>query len=153
MRTAEATYVDKVCAYITRNRDDGHARELLVFEGPEHDGLQVPKGTIEADETPREALHREVDEEAGLSTLESISHLVSDVWTRRRSPLKRYRRHFFQATVDHHRDEWTHVVTGEGAEVGLEFEFSWVDVPPASEFALALDDYVHLVAASPASRE
>ncbi len=152
MRTAEATYVDKVCAYITRNRDDSHTRELLVFEGPEHDGLQVPKGTIEDDETPREALHREVQEETGLATLQSPSHLVSDVWTRRRSPPKRYRRHFFQATVDHHRDEWTHVVTGDGEEVGLEFECMWVEVPPAAEFALALDDYIHLVAESSPSR-
>lgn len=150
MQTDEATYVDKVCAYITRTRSD--TRELLVFEGPEYDGLQVPKGTIEDDETPREALHREVHEETGLSTLDSIAHLISDIWTRRRSPPKRYRRHFFQARVDYDRDEWTHVVTGEGEEVGLEFEFSWVEVPPADEFALALDDYVHLVAERQTSR-
>ncbi len=152
MNSATATYVDKVCAYITRHRDDARTRELLVFEGPEYDGLQVPKGTIEDDETPREALHREVAEESGLSRFQSVSHLISDVWTRRRSPPKRYRRHFFQVTVDHDRDEWTHVVTGEGEEVGLEFEYSWTDVPPADEFALALDDYVHLVAGPQATQ-
>ncbi len=144
----DITYVPKVCAYITRTGSDGDQRELLVFEGPEHDGLQVPKGTIEDEETPREALRREVQEESGISTFDSVQHLTSDVWTRRHSPPKRYKRHFFHATVDVDRDEWTHTVSGEGEETGLEFEYYWVECPPDSEFALALDEYVDLVAQS-----
>ena len=27
----------------------------------------------------------------------------------------------------------------------MEFEFSWVDLPASEEFALELDDYVHLL--------
>ncbi|MFC4551578.1 MULTISPECIES: NUDIX hydrolase [Halorussus] len=140
MAGRSATYVQKACAYITR--DGG---ELLVFEGPEHDGLQVPKGTIEPGEDPRAAVFREITEESGLSAVGDTRHLTTDVWTRRRSPPKRYVRHFFHATVHEPRDEWTHVVTGEGEETGLEFEFSWVDLPASREFALALDDYVHLL--------
>ena len=131
--------VPKVCAYLTRN---GH--ELLVFEGPGHDGLQIPKGTIEPNESPRDALEREVWEESGLTTLQNVEHLTSDVWTRRRTPPKRYHRHFFHAEVDVDRDTWTHVVTGDGAEQGAEFTYFWLELPTTREFALALDDYVHL---------
>ncbi|WP_394348256.1 NUDIX domain-containing protein [Natrinema pallidum] len=95
--------VPKVCAYLTRN-----GCELLVFEGPGHDGLQVPKGTIEPGESPRDALEREVWEESGLTTLQNVEHLTSDVWTRRRTPPKRYHRQFFHAEVDTDRDTWTH---------------------------------------------
>ncbi|MFC4542076.1 NUDIX domain-containing protein [Halosolutus amylolyticus] len=137
---SDVTYVDKVCAYITRGRD-----ELLVFDGPGHDDLQVPKGTIETDEVPRAALEREVEEESGLSTLRSIRHVTSDVWTRRHRPPKRYNRHFFHATVDDDRDGWTHLVTGDGEERGSTFEYSWIDLRSSREFALALDDYLHLV--------
>lgn len=137
----EVTYVPKACAYITR--DGTSDRELLVFEGPGHDGVQIPKGTVEPGETPREAVFREVIEESGLGALGDARHLATDVWTRR--PARRYVRHFFHATVHDPRDRWTHTVTGEGAEAGAEFEFSWVDLPAAREFALSLDDYVHLL--------
>ncbi|WP_306058365.1 NUDIX hydrolase [Natronococcus wangiae] len=137
---SEVTSVPKVCAYITRN-----GCELLVFEGPDRGGLQIPKGTIESDESVREALRREVEEESGLTALRSIQHLASDVWMRRRSPPKLYERHFFHASVDVDRDEWTHVVTGEGEERGVEFEYFWHELPSTRDFALALDDYVHLV--------
>ncbi len=140
MDSNRVTYVQKACAYITR--DD---RELLVFEGPEHDGLQIPKGTVEDDEKPRTAVFREIAEESGLGAVGPTRHLTTDVWTRRRSPPKRYVRHFFHASVHEPRDRWTHVVTGDGEENGLEFEFSWVDLPATRDFALSLDDYVHLL--------
>ena len=148
MSSSNVTHVQKACAYITRN---GH--ELLVFDGPGHDGLQIPKGTIEDGENPREALFREIVEESGLGIVGPTRHLTSDVWTRRESPPKRYIRHFFHSTVHEPRDEWTHVVTGEGEERGAEFEFSWVDLSTDREFALALDDYVHLLERPSATRE
>lgn len=135
-----ATYVPKVCAYITRGE-----RELLVFDGPNHDGLQIPKGTIEPGESRTKALRREVREESGLVALQAVRHVASDIWPRRYSPPKFYKRHFFHASIDDARDEWTHVVTGDGEEQGTEFEYFWHELPASSEFALALDDYVHLV--------
>lgn len=137
---ADPTYVQKACAYITRG-----SSELLVFEGPEHDGLQIPKGTLEPGETPREALFREVIEESGLGTLNATRHLSTDVWTRRHSPPKCYVRHFFHATVYEPRDRWTHTVTDGGDEHGAEFELYWIHPSTAREFALDLDDYVQLL--------
>lgn len=142
MTRRSVTHVQKACAYLTR---DG--RELLVFDGPEHAGLQIPKGTVEPDESPREAFHREVREESGLEALEAPHHLVTDVWTRRRHPPKRYVRHFFHATVDEPRDRWVHTVTGAGPECGSRFEFSWLSLESVAdrEFALDLDDHAHLL--------
>ncbi|MFC7212731.1 NUDIX domain-containing protein [Saliphagus sp. GCM10025334] len=144
MGTRSPTYVHKSCAYITRDE-----AELLAFESPEHDGLQIPKGTIEPGESPRAAVFREIVEESGLSAVGSTSHVASDVWNRYESPPKYYVRHFFHATVHDAPDEFTHVVTGEGEEVGLEFEYSWIDLRETHTFALDLDDYVHLLEGAP----
>ena len=144
----DVTYVQKACAYITRG-----SGELLVFEGPGHDGLQIPKGTLEAGESPAEALFREVVEESGLGTLNGATKLTTDVWTRRESPPKRYVRHFFHATVHEPRDRWTHTVTDGGGEHGAEFDFRWVQPSTNREFALDLDDYVHLLPTGSTSGE
>lgn len=137
MVAQDTTYVQKACAYVTRG-----GSEMLVFEGPSHDGLQIPKGTVESWETPREALYREVVEESGLATFGDVERLVTDVWTRRESPPKRYVRHFYHVRVHEPRDAWTHTVTGTGPERGAEFAFSWVDLGTDARFALDLDDYL-----------
>jgi len=134
-----ATVVPKACAYITR----AGGAELLVFEGPDHDGLQIPKGTIETEERPREAARREIAEESGIESPGRLRKLTTDLWQRRASPPRYYLRHFFRAFVAEPRDSWIHTVTGEGDERGVEYEFRWVELPPADEFALALDDYLH----------
>ncbi|ELY53117.1 NUDIX hydrolase [Natronolimnohabitans innermongolicus] len=138
----EVTYVQKACAYITRATG-----ELLVFEGPGHEGLQIPKGTLEDGEKPIEALYREVREESGLVALHGATHLTTDVWTRREQPPKRYVRHFFHSHVHEPRDQWTHTVTDGGEEHGAEFHLRWIDPATADGFALDLDDYVHLIPA------
>lgn len=140
MSNSSVTHVKKACAYITRNES-----ELLVFEGPGHDGLQIPKGTVEPGESPREAVCREVIEESGLATFSQPRHLVTDVWTRRESPPKRYVRSFYHAPVHETRDSWTHTVTGTGEERGAEFDFFWIELPTAGSFALDLDDYLHAI--------
>ncbi|WP_323676225.1 NUDIX domain-containing protein [Halorubellus sp. PRR65] len=147
---AATTSSRKVCAYVTRNDE-----ELLVFEGPGHEGLQVPKGTVEGTEPLRRALSREVHEESGLRPCGTPTPLASDVWMRRNHPPRYYVRHFFHVTVDDPRDAWTHTVTGTGEEVGTEFAYSWIDLDDPTElaadfdapteFALDLDDYVPLL--------
>lgn len=140
----EVTYVPKVCAYLTRR--DG--AQLLVFRGPGHDGLQVPKGTVETNEPLDAALRREVAEESGLS-IDDARRVASDVWTRRVGPLTKYVRHFYHADIDESRDQWNHVVTGHGEESGETFEYFWVDLPTTEPFALSLDDYLPTVPFDP----
>ena len=139
-RARGSTYVRKACAYVTRA-----SGELLVFEGPGHEGYQIPKGTVEGDETAREAVYREIAEESGLGRIGPVRHLASDVWCRRASPPRWYVRSFFHARVHDVRDRWTHVVTDGGDEHGHEFEFSWVRPGTDLGFALDLDEYVFML--------
>lgn len=138
MDRPEATYVRKACAYITR-RDRS---QLLVFRGPDHDRIQIPKGTVEFEESPTSAVQREIAEESGIDEFRSIRPLVADVWTRRTTPLEKYIRHFFHVRVDESRDSWSHIVDGDSRERGHTFRFSWIDLPTDRSFALALDDYL-----------
>ena len=55
--------IEKVTAFITRQSKDGH--DLLLLAHP-NAGVQIPAGTVEDDETPKEAVIREVAEETGL---------------------------------------------------------------------------------------
>ena len=66
----------KAFAYVTHWRpEDGH--RLLVFSHPNSPeaGIQVPAGTMEADESPDEAVLREAHEETGLTGLELVGFL------------------------------------------------------------------------------
>lgn len=90
--------VRKVVGYIVR--DD----RLVVFT---HDdiplvvtGVQVPAGTIEADETPNDAVVREVLEETGLDT-RIVSNLGMEQYDARPTKPEIHERYFFQlAPVD-----------------------------------------------------
>ncbi|SFK70159.1 8-oxo-dGTP pyrophosphatase MutT, NUDIX family [Halogranum rubrum] len=132
----QPTRVQKACAYITRNE----GTELLVFQGPDHDGLQIPKGTIEPGESPQAAVRREVAEESGLVVTDPPREVATDRWIRQ--PGRTYVRHFYHFDVAEPRDEWTHVVTGDGEETGQRFQYFWVALPTNRPFALALDDYL-----------
>lgn len=57
-------YIEKVTAFVIRAAPDGP--ELLLFEHP-YAGVQIPAGTVEAHETPEQAVLREVAEETGLT--------------------------------------------------------------------------------------
>lgn len=74
MRNEPEVY--KVTAIVTRETADG--RELLVFRHPTA-GIQLPAGTNEEGETPKQALMREVFEETGLdhTMVELEKHLVT----------------------------------------------------------------------------
>ena len=64
-------YRNRVHAYIT------HENRLLVFEHVNSDaGIQVPAGTVEADEAPELAVMREASEETGLTDLTLQSKLI-----------------------------------------------------------------------------
>ena len=54
--------IEKVTAFVTRTTEAG--LELLLMEHP-HAGIQIPAGTVE-EETPEEAVLREVPEETGI---------------------------------------------------------------------------------------
>ena len=66
--------IEKVTAFVTRTTGEG--LELLLLEHP-FAGIQIPAGTVE-DETPEEAVLREVAEETGIDSATIISYLGRD---------------------------------------------------------------------------
>jgi len=70
-----AGVIEKVTAFIIHEANDG--QRLLLIEHP-NAGIQLPAGTVEANETPEEAALREAAEETGLTTV-SIQRYLG--WT------------------------------------------------------------------------
>lgn len=66
--------LDKVTAFITRDLPAG--RELLVFQHPTA-GIQLPAGTVNANESAEDALFREIREETGLTAVRLVKHLTT----------------------------------------------------------------------------
>ena len=66
--------IEKVTAFVTRPTDAG--LELLLLEHP-FAGIQIPAGTVE-DETPEEAVLREVAEETGIDSATIRRYLGGD---------------------------------------------------------------------------
>ena len=64
--------VQKVTAFIVR--ESGGVKELLVFKHPTA-GIQIPAGTVEADEDLETAVKREAYEETGLRSVEIEEYL------------------------------------------------------------------------------
>lgn len=104
--------------------------ELLVFEHVDVEaGMQVPKGTVEHDETLEHAAKRELFEETGLranNTLRFIGTLerFGEQWN------------FFAMTTDTQTlNEWQHNVGGVGEDNGMRFRFFWLPLTPTPELA------------------
>ena len=66
--------LSKVSAFITRG--DKLKQEILVFKHPTA-GVQIPAGTVEANETIEDAVLREIKEEAGLTDVVLHSKLAT----------------------------------------------------------------------------
>jgi ADP-ribose pyrophosphatase YjhB (NUDIX family) len=117
----------RVVAYVTRGR------ELLVFE---HGGvLQVPGGRIDYDETLEEGLHREVEEETGVTGLRSVELLADADEVDRLYDIFAHRSWAFHALAeDRGPDAWEHAVTGTGMDAGMVFPCRWIpldgELPP-----------------------
>ena len=125
--------VNKVLAYITRQK--AGRNQLLVFDhrhSPKA-GSQVPAGTVEAGEPLEDALWREVEEESGLvrAQLRLIAKLAE--YENNGGAI---RRHVFHLAVDAPvPDVWTKVVTGAGSDKGLVFDYHWIDLAKGLELA------------------
>lgn len=128
-----ARMIRKVIAYITRHRAD--IAQLLIFEHVDFPqaGVQVPKGTVETDETLDHAARREVREESGLTQLDGLKFIgaimqttfgESEEWN------------FFAQSLDGDApDTWVHHVTGKGEDEGMRFRYYWIPLSGQTELA------------------
>lgn len=122
-----ANNTDKAHAYVT------HEQRLLVFEHPEHPeaGIQVPGGTIESGESPREAVVRETSEETGLEELEIVEKLGVYQFDMEKWRDEIQRRHvFWLRCTEQPPETWRGWERSQNPPIP--FEFYWVgldDVP------------------------
>ena len=109
----------RVFGYVTRGHD------LLVFE---HAGvLQVPAGRIDHDETLEEGLVREVEEETGVTGLQTVRELADADELDRIYGSHEHRSWALHAVVESDGPEaWHHQVTGTGMDAGMVFPCRWV---------------------------
>lgn len=125
----------RVVAYLTRDR---HGRtELLTIEhGDIPDaGIQVPAGRLDPGEDLEEGLHREVEEETGLTGLRIVGQLADGAEFERLYGAGAHESFAFHVTADDVRpDEWEHAVTGSGADAGFSYLCRWV--PLQADFPL-----------------
>lgn len=121
----------KVLAYITRYHQGD--LQLLVFKNLSDAavGIQVPGGTVEADEREEEALYREIEEESGLVHLRFLRKL--DTYVHYQGSLRHSEeRHVFHVeSLEQPTNRWTHVVDSFGDDDGQVYEYFWVPIPLA----------------------
>jgi putative (di)nucleoside polyphosphate hydrolase len=118
----------KSFSYVIRASQAGP--ELLVFDSREEAGLEVPKGSVEPGETPVQAAMREVFEESGLGNLTLIRELGRTMW-------QDEEQHFFLFKASEPLpDRFEHVVTGQGGDQGMRYQYRWIAVTPALNQAL-----------------
>ena len=120
--------------YVVRERD------LLVFVGTS--GFGVPGGATEPGETLEEAAVREVEEETGLH----VAILRKLGVGREPGSFERdfvHESHYFEAAAPANvRDEWEHVVGGEGRERGSRVLCRFVPLVPGLRLHGGRDRYL-----------
>ena len=118
--------VKKVVAYITLGQ------RLLVFTHRDYPeaGVQVPAGTVEADEALDEAVLREAAEETGLTNLKLVRYLgAKDFDAAIRQMDEVHERHFFHLEAANPAPErWRHwEMTPSGDDkTPVAFDLKWV---------------------------
>jgi 8-oxo-dGTP pyrophosphatase MutT (NUDIX family) len=115
-------YFEKVGAYIVRHLD-GEPEIFLYSRRYDPDApLQITGGGILAEETPEQALWRELKEETGLDPLPVIRKvgIAESSWI-----FRPVHRHIYMLDGSELPESWTHTVTGDGADQGERYHFSW----------------------------
>jgi len=131
--------VDKAVAAVVR--EHGGRRELLVFRHPRA-GVQLPKGTVEQDESVAAAVLRELHEESGL--LLDAEPVPIGTWNRvldgsfgetATLDLHVWHLHLLPAPPGV-PDRWSHRASGSAEEDGLVFAFHWLPIDAGLRGAL-----------------
>lgn len=141
-------FVRKAYGYITRIQNA--APQVLVFRHPllsiATGGIQIPKGTVQANETPLAAVKREVIEETGLTNFTVEREIAVDQWEGLHEGVHElHERHFFLLKVRNAPDAWDHRVTGDGGDADMVFHYFWINSPTEVEIAPNHGDYLHEV--------
>ena len=139
----EAPWKQKAHSLIIRRGDDNRFKLLVLqFDGYPDWPFRLPGGTVEENETPKEAMYRELYEEAGLGRLKII----------RKLGVYRYFKHHINANSERHDylllaprnlpDQWAHTVTGEGSDSDEIFNYSWMGADEINRMSDELTTFI-----------
>jgi 8-oxo-dGTP pyrophosphatase MutT (NUDIX family) len=116
----------KVAALVIKQFDDGYRLLVHSFEHDPSLPLRFPGGGVDHDESIEEALHRELQEEAGLTGLAILRKLGVVRFFKRYSE-KFIERHDYLMLADSGvADVWRSEVKGVGEDAGEVFRFQWI---------------------------
>jgi ADP-ribose pyrophosphatase YjhB (NUDIX family) len=117
----------RVVAYVTRARDG--RTELLTIEHGDipNAGVQVPAGRLDPGENLEDGLHREVEEETGVTGLRIVRQLADGEEFERLYGGGAHESFAFHAVAGGDGPgEWEHLVTGSGSDAGVTYLCRWV---------------------------
>ena len=126
----------KVLVYLTRETPAGV--DLLVFEHKDipSAGIQVPAGTVDANEDLVFSARREILEESGLDLSCDFKFVGSYNYHRKDIDEHQMRNVFHVDGMGNLPESWEHTVGGSGEDEHLVFRFYWIPLVDA-EKALA----------------
>ena len=129
----------------------------LGFTHPEAPkaGIQVPAGTIEAGESPAEAVMRESWEETGLTGLRFERFLAQDTRDMRDCGIDELQyRWFYHLSVGGPTEEtWRHGEFADDGSVIHPFDFYWAEVTALPELTANYGDKIELLVESMETRK
>ncbi|WP_036183407.1 NUDIX hydrolase [Ureibacillus manganicus] len=134
--------IKKAYGYVTRIKNG--KTQVLVFQHsiPEA-GIQIPKGTVNAQEDAYHAVIREIEEETGLKNFIVENLIAEDNW--KNDDGATHNRFFYKIVVSDAPDKWDHQPTGGGDEEGLTFHYFWISSKDEVELIRGHGDYLHHV--------
>lgn len=131
--------IKKAYGYITRIKD-GKIQVLVFRHSIPEAGIQIPKGTVEADEDTYNAVIRKIKEETGLNNFE-VQHLIAeDYWKNDDGVI--HHRYFYKINVTDAPEQWKYNPEGGGAEIGLTFHYFWISSKDEVELIRGHGDYL-----------
>ena len=132
--------VKKVLGYLTRWNEEYRRHELLIFHHPvaKPNEAEVVRGTVENPTDLTAELIREMQEEAGLDSFQTIELFANNTGLFPKDidiPEKEQQEHFAYHLIPSETlpDNWIHKVTGTGDDCGHHFSFSWIPLDEAEK--------------------
>ena len=111
---------------IRRGKDNRYKLLVLQFDGYPDWPFRLPGGSVDENETPEEAMYRELHEEAGLGRLKIIRKLGVHRYFKYHTNTNSERHDYLLLAPRNLPDHWAHTVTGHDADANEVFNYTWI---------------------------
>lgn len=123
----EARWRQKAHSLVIRRDSDNRFKLLVLqFDGYPDWPFRLPGGTVDENETPEEAMYRELHEESGLGRLQIIRKLGVHRYFKHHTNTNSERHDYLLLAPRNLPDHWAHTVTGQDGDAGETFNYLWI---------------------------